>query len=118
MFELFVAVRSNEAHDVLRWRGRKRAVRGDINGHFSAEDAVGEIDAANAGASVASTGADHEADSTAGGPGSVRAEMREYLLKAFKTTMMTARAAARWSRCAAGRCYLHDERCAVHGDAA
>ena len=58
------------------------------NGNFRAEDAVGEIDAANAGATVAS-----DKDMIMAliqeqvGLDRFNTEMREYLLKAFKTTV-------------------------------
>ena len=89
LFELFTAV--NNGVELTMCFGEEDAsalYTAIANGYFDAEDAVGEIDAANAGASVASdkdmimrlieeqVGLDR-----------FNNEMREYLLKAFKATV-------------------------------
>jgi hypothetical protein len=89
LFELFVAVRSNVKLTMCFGREDADALYTAIsNGHFSAEDAVGEIDAANAGATVPD---DKEMIMALieeqVGLERFNAEMREYLLKAFKTTV-------------------------------
>ena len=89
LFELFTAVSNGVELTMCFGEEDASALYTAIaNGYFDAEDAVGEIDAANAGASVASdkdmimrlieeqVGLDR-----------FNSEMREYLLKAFKATV-------------------------------
>ena len=89
LFELFTAM--NTGVDLTMCFGEDDAAAlcaAISNGYFDAKDAVGEIDAANAGASVAS-----DKEMIMGlieeqvGLDRFNAEMREYLLKAFKTTV-------------------------------
>ena len=89
LFELFTAVSNGVELTMCFGEEDASALYTAIaNGYFDAEDAVGEIDAANAGASLASDKdmimrlIDEQV-----GLDRFNSEMREYLLKAFKATV-------------------------------